>query len=409
MSNQKSTKATGGTGTLYITNSAPMQGTSNPLVMIPGPTPVVRSIQDQMGRETIAFNDPRFIADFQDLLTRLKVLWRCDGLAFVVAGSGTMAMEMGIANITDKNDRVLVCSNGHFGDRYIDICARKGFHLDTLVAPWGKTITAEQIDEQLKKDKYTVLVVTHVETSTGVVLPLQEVCAMLKAKHPEVLFIVDGVAATAGVEEYMDWGIDILLSCTQKAFGVAPGLGIVWASQRAMARRKALPPIPESYVDFEKWIPVMENTLKYWGTPAVNMIWALKESVRIIEEETLDARYARHTRWGSLVQKSMAAIGFKTFAECGCQAPTLSVFLYPENSGIDDAKFREMLYKEGVHAAGCLGDIAGKGFRMGHMGNIDKHTLVSAIAAVERTCLRLGYKIQPGAALAVLQAGFAAE
>jgi Serine-pyruvate aminotransferase/archaeal aspartate aminotransferase len=91
-------------------------GTSNPLVMIPGPTPVVRSIQDQMGRETIAFNDPRFIADFQDLLTRLKVLWRCDGLAFVVAGSGTMAMEMGIANITDKNDRVLVCSNGHFGD-----------------------------------------------------------------------------------------------------------------------------------------------------------------------------------------------------------------------------------------------------------------------------------------------------
>jgi len=98
------------------------------LVMIPGPTPVVRSIQDQMGRETIAFGDARFIEDFRSVVKDLKELWRCDGQAFVIAGSGTLAMEMAMANISKPGDSVLVCSNGFFGDRYVDICRRRGFH-----------------------------------------------------------------------------------------------------------------------------------------------------------------------------------------------------------------------------------------------------------------------------------------
>ena len=111
------------------------------LVMIPGPTPVVRSIQDQMGRETVAFGDADFVADFAEVVSDLKALWKCSGEAFVVAGSGTLAMEMAIANVTKRGENVLVCSNGFFGDRFIDLCERKGLNVDVLPAKWGSSVT----------------------------------------------------------------------------------------------------------------------------------------------------------------------------------------------------------------------------------------------------------------------------
>ena len=130
------------------------------------------------------------IFDFDALIADLESLWRCDGIAFVVAGSGTMAMEMGIANVATRGERVLVCSNGYFGDRYIEICNRKGFDLDTLKAEWGHSVTVEEVDAKLSEKKFDVLVVTHVETSTGVELPLKPLTEMLKSRHRDVLLII---------------------------------------------------------------------------------------------------------------------------------------------------------------------------------------------------------------------------
>lgn len=382
---------------------------TNKLVMIPGPTPVVRSIQDQMARETVAFGDAAFVKDFSDVIADLKAMWRCDGEVFVVAGSGTMGMEMAIANTTKRGDNVLVCSNGYFGDRFIDMCTRKGLNVDVLSAKWGSSVTPADVEKKLAEKKYQVVTVTHVETSTGAEAPIAAIGQVMK-KHPETIYIVDGVAASGGVEQYMDtMGIDVVLSCTQKAFGVAPGLTMVWASARAMERRKTLGNIPESYIDFDKWIPVMHDPSKYWGTPAINLVWALKESIRIMKEEGLEERYARHRRQAAMVDEAMEAIGFTVAAAKGTRAPTLSVYLYPEGSGIDDAKFRTILAAEGVQSAGCLGGFAGKGFRLGHMGNIDKHTLVSAIGAVERACVKSGYRMDLGKALGVLQKGLVTE
>ncbi len=379
------------------------------LVMIPGPTPVVRSIQDQMGRETVAFGDPDFVADFTEVVSDLKSLWNCSGEAFVVAGSGTLAMEMAIANVTRRGENVLVCSNGFFGDRFIDLCERKGLNVDVLQAKWGDSVTPESVLAQLALKEYQVVTVTHVETSTGVAAPVAEI-AQAVHENSRALLVVDGVAATGGVEETIDpMGIDVLLTCSQKAFGVAPGLAMVWAGKRAMEKRATLGRIPESYVDFDKWLPIMHNPAKYWGTPPINLIWALKESLRIMKEEGLEERYARHVRQGALVDAAMEAIGFTVAAKKPFRAPTLSVYLYPEGSGIDDARFRTVLADEGVQSAGCLGDFQGKGFRMGHMGNIDKHTLVSAVGAVERACVKCGYRIEFGKALGVLQEGLAGE
>jgi aspartate aminotransferase-like enzyme len=370
------------------------------LVMIPGPTPTVRTINDQMGRETVAFGDPEFVKDFRELIVDLKEMWRVDGECFVVAGTGTMAMEMAVANVTKRGDNVLIVSNGFFGDRFIDICTRKGLNVDVLSAEWGDVVTPEAVEAKLKEKNYAAITVTHVDTSTGARAPIEKIGEVLK-KLPDTVYIVDGVAATAGEREYVDdMNIDVLFTGSQKAFGVAPGLALVWAGQKALARRKSLGTIPEYYIDFEKWIPIMNDPTKYYATPAVNMIWALKESLRLIKEEGLEERYERHIRVSNAFNEAIEAMGFKLLAKKEHRCSTLSTVLYPE--GIDDALFRKTLAEEGAVVAGGLGAYAGKMFRIGHMGNIDDHTVYSAIAAIERTLIRLGYKYEKGIGLKTL-------
>lgn len=146
----------------------------------------------------------------------------------------------------------------------------------------------------------------------------------------------------------------MLFTGSQKAFGVAPGLFMLWADEKALARRKSLGTIPEYYCDYENWIPIMDDPSKYFATPAVNLVWALKESVRIMKEEGMDARYARHIRTAKAMQKAFEAIGFTILAKEEVRAHTLSNLLYP--AGIDDAAYRTELAKQGVQAAGAWGN-----------------------------------------------------
>lgn len=370
------------------------------LVMIPGPTPTVRTITDQMGRETIAFGDPAFVKDFKELVIDLKSLLKVDGECFVVAGSGTLAMEMAVSNVTKRGDNVLIVSNGFFGDRFIDICERKGLNVDLLQAPWGQVVSPEEIEMKLKEKNYAAMTVSHVDTSTGAVAPIKEIGKVAK-NFPDTVYIVDGVAATAGEREYVDdYGIDVLFTGSQKAFGVAPGLLILWAGKKALERRKGLGTIPEYYIDFEKWIPIMNDPSKYFATPAVNLVWALKESVKLINEEGIEARYDRHTKVSDAINSSLEALGFTLLANEKNRCTTLSCVLYPE--GINDIEFRSTLAEEGVMVAGGLAAYAGKLFRLGHMGNIDDHTVYSSIAAIERTLIKIGFKYEKGIGLKTL-------
>lgn len=358
-----------------------------------------------MGRETIAFGDPDFVRDFKSLLTDLRGLWKTDGEVFVVAGTGTLAMEMAVANTTKRGDRVLVVSHGYFGDRFVEICKRKGLETDVLASEWGKAVSVAEIESALTHTKYAAMTVTHVDTSTGVVAPLEAIGTMMR-KHPETLLIVDGVCATAAEPEQVDaMGVDVLFTGSQKAFGVSPGLMMLWAGPKAMARRKELGAIPEYYCDFDKWVPIMHEPSKYFATPAVNLVWALKESVQIIMQEGLEARYARHVRFADALRSGLEALGFGILADSKARASTLSGALYP--AGLDDAKFRSILAEEGVQVAGGLGAYAGKMFRLGHMGNIDQHDLVSVMAAIERVLLRCGQKVKLGTGVSALMESLA--
>lgn len=369
----------------------------NVLVMIPGPTPVVESIRAQMARPIQAFGDPRFVADYKELITELGSLLNCSGMTFPLAGTGTLAMEMAIANTTKRGDNVLIVSNGFFGDRFIEICERKGLNVDVLGAEWGTVVTPEQIDKKLSEKDYAAVTVSHVDTSTAVVAPIAEIGKVM-AKHPNTVYIVDGVAATAGEYENVDeMGIDVLFTGSQKAFGVCSGMFVVWASKKALQRRKDLGTIPEYYVDFEKWIPIMENPSKYFATPAVNLVWAMLEATKIVKEEGLKARADRHAKNAAAMHKALESIGLRILANAGCRASTLSCVIYPE--GVDDAKFRAAMLDEGVVVAGALGAYAGKAFRIGHMGNATENDMIVALSAVERSLKACGANVELGKAV----------
>jgi len=371
------------------------------LLMIPGPTPVLRSIQDEMGRETIAFGDAKFVGDFRAVLSDLKDLFDCSGEVFVISGSGTLAMEAAAANSTSPGDDVLIISHGYFSDRFLEIFERKGRNVDVLKAEWGKVVDLKDIEAKLSEKKYSAVVVTHVDTSTGAMADVAAIGEILK-KYPETIYIVDGVCATAGIDEKVNsMNIDILLTASQKAFGVAPGLAMLWVNEKALSRRKELGTISEYYCDFEKWIPIMNNPALYFATPPVNLIWALKEAVRIIKQEGIEERYARHKRNAFAIQKAIEALGFTILADENNRAYTLSNVLYPEN--VDDVGFRTALAEEGVQVAGGIGPYAGKMFRLGHMGNIDKHDIVSVLSAVERTAIRNNMPVEYGTAVKVFE------
>lgn len=371
----------------------------NVLVMIPGPTPVADPIRAEMARPIQAFGDPRFVADYKKLIDRLGRLMHCDGQCFPLAGTGTLAMEMAISNAASPGNNILIVSNGFFGDRFTDICRRKGLNVDVLSAEWGDFVKPEEIDRKLSEKKYAAITVTHVDTSTAVVAPIAAIGEVMK-RHPDTLYIVDGVAAEAA--EYTDMSamnIDVLFTGSQKAFGVCPGMFILWANQKALARRKALGVISEYYADYEKWLPIMEDPSKYFSTPPINLVWAMLEALRIIEEEGLVARCDRHSRNARAMAKALEAIGFTLLAKPECRANSLSVLIYPE--GVNDAQFRKGMIENNVICAGSLASYAGKSFRLGHMGNVGQAEMVTALSAIENSLIACGVKFVPGTSVGV--------
>ncbi len=367
------------------------------LVMIPGPTPVAEPIREQMQREIQAFGDPGFVKDYKELIDGLGSLFDSSGQAFPLAGTGTLAMEMAIANSTKRGDDVLIVSNGFFGDRFIGICERKGLNADVLAAEWGTCVSPEAIDKKLSEKRYAAVTVSHVDTSTAVAAPIAEIGEVLK-KYPDTVYIVDGVAATGGEFVAVDaMNIDILFTGSQKAFGVCPGMFVLWAGKKALERRKALGVIPEYYIDFDNWMPVMNDPSKYFATPAINLVWAMKKATAIIAEEGLQARHDRHHKNARAVRRALEAVGLRILAQPGCQASTLSNVIYP--AGVDDMKFRSAMIREGVIVAGALGAYAGKAFRIGHMGNIDSNDMVVLLGAVERSLKACGAELEYGTAV----------
>ncbi|MFC5604165.1 pyridoxal-phosphate-dependent aminotransferase family protein [Sporosarcina koreensis] len=366
------------------------------MLLIPGPTPVVDSIYDAMASETRGHTDPRFVEIYKRSIERTREMFKTDGEVFVIAGSGTIGMEMALVNTVGAGERLLVISHGYFGDRFIQLGKAFGIEIDVLQAEWGQQVAPEEVERQLSERTYKAVTITHADTSTGVAADLDALVPIVK-KHG-ALVILDGVCATAAMEEDMSkeyggegYTIDVVLTGSQKAIGVPPGLAIVAFNQTALAARKELGHIPAYYCDIENWIPIMHDPSKYFATPPVNLIYAYDEGMKLVLEEGLEKRYARHTAYGRGVRSALREYGMKPLAEEEVAASTLSCFLYPE--GVNDAEFRAALAGVGLIVAGALAHLGGKAFRLGHMGNTTEDMLISAIEKIGEALKDVGQDV----------------
>jgi aspartate aminotransferase-like enzyme len=368
----------------------------NKLLLIPGPTPVVERVLGALAKPTVSHISPEIEKELSGAVENMKkIVFTHEGQPLIVAGAGTLAMEIALLNITADSDRVLIVSQGYFGARMAEIAEAFDIKHSLLQSHWGKVVTREELAAELKKHKYDIVVCTHVDTATGAGAPIKEYAETIKEVAPEALLVVDGVCATGGIPEKMDeWGIDVILTAAQKCLGAPPGLAIDVFSPRAINKRRKLARVKAYYADLLRWLPVMENPNRYFSTPCVNEIRAFYEATRIVLEEGLENRFDRHERFASAIRSGLSSLGFSVYTDETCLSSTLSVIRYP--NGLNDVSFRQKLYENGVVVAGGLGPTSGQVFRFGHMGNITREQIIFAFDAIEKSLFSLGYEFSLG-------------
>jgi len=368
------------------------------LLMIPGPTNVDPSVLRALNKPTISHTSQEFATIFKQALNNLKEIFMTKGEVFIVAGSGTLALEMAVANIIEPGDKILNAVSGFFGRYFVEMARAHGATPKVLEVPWGKAVKPEQVKEALKEDDYKAVTVTHVETSTGVMNPIKEIGEIVR-KYSDAFYIVDTVCSLGGIEIRVDeWNIDVCASGSQKCLGVPPGLALVAVSPNTLEyleKRKSS--IGFWYGDLRNWFPVMRDPTKYFATPPVNMIYALNEALKLILEEGLAKRFKRHHILAEALRAAIHALNLKLVADEEYAADTVTAIYYPEK--IEDNKFRNEMKNHGIIVASTLGPIKGKGFRVGHMGNVSQNDIMSTIAAIEATLRKLGYAFNYGAGL----------
>lgn len=377
------------------------------LLMIPGPIEVEPEVLAALAAKPESHVSPAFIERFGRCLERLREVFRApEGQPFVVAGSGTLAMELAAVNLIEPGDAVLVVNSGYFSDRYVRLLERCGAQVTQVRAPVGHAPALDEVAAALDRQPFKLLVATHVDTSTGVRVPAQELARL--ARERDVLSLFDGVCATAGERfEQGAWGADVYLTASQKAVGVPPGLALVMVGPRALAVRQARrAPLPSLYCDWLEWLPIMQayeaRRPAYFATPPVNLIAALAVSLEKLLGEGMEAVWARHARMAGAFRAAWQALGLRLVPESAeVAANTLSAIYYPD--GVDGSLVGR-IRDEGVIVAGGLHpEIRERYFRVGHMGAVRPNDVLATVGAVERALHAAGHKHAAGAGVAAAQ------
>jgi len=377
--------------------------------MIPGPIEFTPEVLRAMGMATTSHVAPNFIEVFGQALERLRQVFLCpSGQPFVIAGSGTLAMDIAAANLIEPGDNALVVNTGYFSDRFAAILERYGAAVTQVRAPAvGDAPALEEVEAALKEHRPKLMTITHVDTSTAVGADVKGLAAL--GREYGVLVVVDGVCAVAGEEmRQEEWDIDLALTGSQKAIGVPPGLALLVAGPRAMdAFRKRKTPVGNYYADWTKWLPIMEGyearQPRYFGTPPVNLIWALNVSLGQILDEGMDARFARHQRLSEALKAAVTALGLRQVPVAPDKtATTLTAPYYPD--GVDRTVLGHIKEAGVILAGGLHPAIKAQYFRIGHMGVVSASDILATVGAIEKGLSQVGYEFEAGVGLAAAQA-----
>ncbi len=370
------------------------------MLMIPGPTPVPEQVLLAMAKHPIGHRSGDFTKIMAEVTQNLKWLHQTQSDVLMLAASGTGAMEAGIINFLSPGDRVLVTSNGKFGERWVELCQAYGLNTETVTAEWGQAIDPEQVREKLAADttkQLKAVIVTHSETSTGVLNDLEAINRHVKA-HGQALIIVDVVTSLGAINiPFDEWELDVVASGSQKGFMIPPGLGFVAVSPKAWETYKTAK-LPRYYLDLGKYRKdAAKNSTPF--TPPVNLIFALQAALKMMQAEGLENIFARHQRLTAATRAAIKALGLPLFAPDDAASPAITA-VAPQ--GVDAEQIRAVLKKRfDIVMAGGQDHLNGKIFRIGHLGFVGDRDILAAVASLEATLQELGYQgFTPGAGVA---------
>lgn len=378
------------------------------LLLGPGPSDAHPRVLSVMSTPLLGHLDPQFLEIMAETQSLLRLAFRTrNSLTFPVSATGSAGMECCLVNLLEPGDRLVVARMGYFGARLAEIGERTRAEMTVIDAPWGEVFELDRLRDVLKQTRPKVLAIVHAETSTGALQPLAE---LGKLCHEfDTLLLVDAVTSLGCSPLEVDaWEIDAVFSCSQKGLGCPPGLAPLSLSDRAVEalhRRKSR---------VQSWYLDLTTVQKYWGadrayhhTGPITMVYALREGLRLLMEEGLEARWERHRRNHLALRAGLTALGLEYVANPMCQMPQLNAVRIP--AGIDDLAVRKQLLSEfGIEIGGGLGDFKGKVWRIGLMGyNSRPSNVMLVLGALERCLTTQGYRVSPGSGVAAASRTYA--
>jgi len=367
------------------------------MLMIPGPTPVPEQVLLALAQHPIGHRSGEFSAIMAEVTQNLKWLHQTQNDVLVLTVSGTGAMEAGIINFLSPGDRVLVGSNGKFGDRWAKMSAAFGLEVETITAAWGQPLDPEAFRQKLEADTNKTIkavIVTHSETSTGVLNDLETINRYVK-DHGQALIIVDAVTSVGATNLPIDeWGLDVVASGAQKGYMVPPGLGFVSVSDKAWQAYQTAK-LPRFYLDLGSYRKAAQKNSNPF-TPPVNLMLGLQAALRMMKAEGLDNIFARHQRLMQATRAAVEALSLPLFAPNHAASPAVTAVA---PASIEAEKIRSVMKKRfDISLAGGQDHFKGKIFRIGHLGFVCDRDILAAIGALEATLRELGYEsMTPGA------------
>lgn len=375
--------------------------TDKMILRIPGPTPIPPRVQLAMSQPMIGHRSGQFSTLFAQTAECLKAYFGTTQDVFILAGSGTSALEMSVVNTLQPGEEAAILVSGAFGERFAKICERYGIMAHRLEVPWGQAITPELLESFLKeKPQVKAVFATYCETSTGVQNPIQALAQVIRT-HSDALFIVDAVSCLGAVSCEMDaWGVDIVVTGSQKAFMLPTGLAFLAASERAWQVIDQKKPLA-FYLDLKAYRKSLaDQTTPY--TPAVSLIFGLAEVCDILEEEGLSAIIKRHELMRDMTRAAIRGLGISLMAEDAYAAATVTS-CDPQGAFDAEALRKVLRTKHNVTIAGGQQHLKGKIFRIGHMGYCEPLDVIQVISAIELSLHQIGAPVELGAGVKAAQ------
>jgi alanine-glyoxylate transaminase/serine-glyoxylate transaminase/serine-pyruvate transaminase len=371
------------------------------LLLGPGPTDVHPRVLTAMATPLLGHLDPQFLVMMNETQEMLRAAFRTKNkLTLPISATGMAGMECCMVNLLEAGDKIVVCCKGYFGQRQIEVAGRTGAQVTVLERPWGEVFDLNLIRETLQKVRPKVLSIVQAETSTGAWQPIVQ---LGKLCHEfDTLLLVDSVTALGCVPLNVDdWEIDAVYSCSQKGLSCPPGLSpITFCSRAVDAINRRKTKVQSWYLDLTIVQKYWDSDRAYHHTAPITMIYAIREGLRLLHEEGLEARHARHLANHKALKAGLLALGLPYTAAEGHQLPQLNAVRIPQ--GVDDVAGRKHLLTEfGIEIGGGLGDFKGKAWRIGMMGhNSRANNVLLVLAALEQCLKKQGVKLTPGAGVA---------